>query len=167
MEQVIRIETHDKPLALAQETEVQGRLAVAVPIPTSPDAIKIVPIRATGDRNLELTLSEIGDKEFFTKALEGGLVVDTIDVAAHSMKDMPTTLPSRLVIAARLPRENVRNALLAHDGVAILPTSLVTLSYRAVVATSSLRRQPQLLAWRPDCRIVPFRANVESHIGKV
>lgn len=146
---------------------MQRRLAAAVPALAAPGAIKIVPIRTTGDRNLELSLSEIGGKGLFTKELEDGLMADTLDIAVHSMKDMPTALPSRLVIAAQLPREDVRDALLVYDGVAIRPTNLVTLPYCAVVGTSSLRRQSQLLALRPDCRVVPFRGNVDSRIGKV
>jgi hydroxymethylbilane synthase len=105
MDQVIRIGTRGNPLALAQAAEVQRRLAVAVPALAAPDAIKIVPIRTTGDRNLELALSEIGGKGLFTKELEVGLLADTLDIAVHSMKDMPTALPSRRVIAAQFPRE--------------------------------------------------------------
>lgn len=166
MDQVIRIGTRGNPLALAQAAEVQRRLAVAVPALAAPDAIKIVPIRTTGDRNLELALSEIGGKGLFTKELEVGLLADTLDIAVHSMKDMPTALPSRLVIAAQLPRENVRDALLVHDGVAIRPTSLLTLPYCAVVGTSSLRRQSQLLALRPDAASFHSAAMSIRALGK-
>ena len=167
MNHVVRIGTRGSPLALVQAEEVRRRLAVAVPALGEPDAIKIVPIRTTGDRNLESPLSEIGGKGLFTKELEDGLMAGTLDIAVHSMKDMPTALPSGLVIAAQLPREDVRDALLVRNGLLTTATSLVTLPYCAVVGTSSLRRQSQLLALRPDCRVVPFRGNVDSRIGKV
>ena len=110
---------------------------------------------------------KLEEKGLFTKELEDGLMAGTLDIAVHSMKDMPTALPSGLVIAAQLPREDVRDALLVRNGLLTTATSLVTLPYCAVVGTSSLRRQSQLLALRPDCRVVPFRGNVDSRIGKV
>ena len=167
MDQTIRIGTRGSPLALAQAKEVRRRLMAAVPALALPGSIAIVPIRTTGDRNLELALSEIGGKGLFTKELEDGLMAGTLDIAVHSMKDMPTVLPSGLAMSAQLPREDVRDGLLVRADITTRPTSLVTLPYSAVVGTSSLRRQSQLLALRPDCRVVPIRGNVETRIGKV
>jgi hydroxymethylbilane synthase len=104
-----------------------------------------VVIKTTGDAVLDRPLAEIGGKGLFTKEIEEALLARTIDMAVHSMKDVPTALPPGLVIAAMLPREDPRDALIAGDcrRIADLPEG-------AVIGTASLRRAAQLLVLRPD-----------------
>ncbi|HUN50306.1 MAG TPA: hydroxymethylbilane synthase, partial [Candidatus Sulfotelmatobacter sp.] len=125
-------------------------------------AIEIVVIRTSGDRIQDRPLAEAGGKGLFTKELEEALLERRIDLAVHSMKDMPTLLPADLVIGALLPREDPRDALIA-------PTArrLAELPQGAVVGTASLRRQAQVRFRRPDLRVVPFRGNVETRLRKL
>jgi hydroxymethylbilane synthase len=163
MTNVLRIGTRGSPLALVQAEETRRRLAAAHPELAAPGAVEIVAIRTTGDRVQDRALSEIGGKGLFTKEIEDGLLDGSLDLAVHSMKDMPTALPDGLVIGALLPREDPRDALFARPGI----DSLAALPQGAVVGTSSLRRQAQLLALRPDLRIVPFRGNVDTRLAKL
>jgi len=156
----LRIGTRGSPLALAQAHETRDRLMAAHGLPA--DAFAVEVIKTTGDRVLDRALSEIGGKGLFTKEIEEALIAGAIDLAVHSMKDMPTVLPDGLAILALLPREDVRDAFVshAHDAVAALPTG-------AVVGTSSLRRRAQLLHRRPDLRVVEFRGNVQTRLKKL
>ncbi len=158
----IRIGTRGSPLALAQAEEVRRRLAAAWPELAAPDAVEIVPIKTSGDRIQDRTLATAGGKGLFTKEIEEGLLAGTVDIAVHSMKDMPTWLPDGLTIPCLLPREDPRDVLIA-SGV----RALADLPQGAVVGTSSLRRQAQLLARRPDLRIVNLRGNVETRLRKI
>jgi hydroxymethylbilane synthase len=157
----VRIGTRGSPLALAQAEEVRRRLAAAWPDLGAPDAVAIVPIKTSGDRIQDRTLAEAGGKGLFTKEIEEALLAGTIDVAVHSMKDMPTWLPDGLTIDCLLPREDPRDVLIGPARrIADLPAG-------AIVGTSSLRRQAQVLAQRPDLRIVNLRGNVETRLRKI
>ncbi|MEM9049780.1 MAG: hydroxymethylbilane synthase [Pseudomonadota bacterium] len=156
----LRIGTRGSPLALAQAEETRARLMAAHGLPEAAFAIKI--IRTTGDAVQDRALSEIGGKGLFTKEIEEALREGRIDIAVHSMKDVATVLPGGLVIDTILPREDVRDAFISahHDGIDALPAG-------AVVGTSSLRRRAQLLARRPDLRVVEFRGNVQTRLRKL
>jgi hydroxymethylbilane synthase len=147
-------------LALAQAHEVRDRLAAAHGL--SPEAIGIHVIKTSGDRILDRPLAEIGGKGLFTKELEDALLGNEIDLAVHSMKDMQTALPDGLTIGSVLPREDVRDAFISLK----YPT-LDALPEGAVVGTSSLRRQAQLLNVRPDLKVVGFRGNVQTRLRKL
>ncbi|HEX2115822.1 MAG TPA: hydroxymethylbilane synthase [Alphaproteobacteria bacterium] len=159
---LIRIGTRGSPLALIQAQEVRRRLIEAWPELAAPDAIAIVPIKTTGDRIQDRTLAEAGGKGLFTKEIEEALQSGTVDLAVHSMKDMPTWLPDGLTIPCLLPREDPRDALIAGSAKA-----LADLPSGSVIGTSSLRRQAQILANRPDLRVVSLRGNVETRLRKI
>jgi hydroxymethylbilane synthase len=158
----IRIGTRGSALALAQAREVGERLVAAHPALAEPGAIEIVVISTTGDRVVDRNLSEVGGKGLFTKEIEEALAAGGIDIAIHSMKDVPTVLPDGLIIDCFLPREDPRDALFSVAG-----GSLASLAPGAIVGTSSLRRQALLLYARPDLRVVPFRGNVDTRLAKL
>ena len=155
-----RIGTRGSPLALAQAHETRGRLSQAFDLPE--EAFEIVVIKTTGDKVLDRPLGEIGGKGLFTKEIEDALLDGSIDIAVHSMKDMPVAQPDGLVIDCCLPREDVRDAFLTLDG-----RALSELPEGTVVGTSSLRRKSQLLHKRPDLKIVEFRGNVQTRLKKL
>ncbi len=156
----LRIGTRGSPLALAQAHETRARLAQAHDLPE--DAFEILVIKTTGDNVQDRALSEIGGKGLFTKEIEDAMLDGRIDIAVHSMKDMPTVLPDGLEIGCLLPREDVRDAFISHRhaGIDALPTG-------AVVGSSSLRRRAQLLHRRPDLSVVEFRGNVQTRLRKL
>jgi hydroxymethylbilane synthase len=156
----VRIGTRGSPLALAQAREVRERLVAAHGAETL--AFEIKAIKTTGDRIQDRPLSEAGGKGLFTKEIEEALLAGEVDIAVHSMKDMPTELPAGLTLAALLPREDVRDALISAKA-----ASLAGLPGGAIVATSSLRRQAQVRHLRPDIRVVPMRGNVETRLRKL
>jgi hydroxymethylbilane synthase len=158
----LRIGTRGSPLALAQAHETRKRLAAAHPELAELGAIQIHVIKTTGDKVQDRPLSEIGGKGLFTKEIEEALIDGHIDLAVHSMKDVPTWLPDELEIACLLEREDARDVLIATSG-----TSIATLPRDAVVGSASLRRAAQVKALRPDIGIVPLRGNVETRIAKV
>ena len=158
----LRIGTRGSPLALAQAEEVRTRLAQAFTELAEPGAVAITVIKTTGDTVTDRTLAEIGGKGLFTKEIEQALLDGTIDLAVHSMKDVPTFLPDGLVIDCLLPREDPRDALFAGPA-----ASLAALKPGAVVGTASLRRQAQILAARPDLHVVPLRGNVQTRLNKL
>src|SRR5215813_13258338 len=143
----IRIGTRGSPLALVQARMVRDALAAAHPDLRGADDIQILPIKTTGDAVQDRKLMEIGGKGLFTKEIEEALLDGRVDLADHSMKDMPTWLPDGLVIAAMLEREDPRDVLISPvaDSIAGLPQG-------AIVGTASLRRQAQLLSLRPDLK---------------
>ena len=159
-ERPLRIGTRGSPLALAQAHETASRLAAAHGLPES--AFEVVVIKTTGDRVLDRPLSEIGGKGLFTKEIEDALLDGSIDIAVHSMKDMPTEQPDGLAITCYLPREDVRDAFVTLGG-----ASLASLPAGAVVGTSSLRRRAQLRYRRPDLNVVEFRGNVQTRMKKL
>jgi hydroxymethylbilane synthase len=156
----IRIGTRGSPLALAQAREVQARLEAAHG--RGMHAFETRIIKTTGDRIQDRPLSEAGGKGLFTKELEEALLAGEIDLAVHSMKDMPTKLPDGLAIACLLAREDVRDAFISHKA-----RSIADLPSGAVVATSSLRRQAQVLNLRPDLKVTQMRGNVETRLRKL
>lgn len=159
MSGLLRIGTRGSPLALWQANETKRRLAAAFP----GLALEILAIKTTGDRIQDRNLSEAGGKGLFTKEIEEALLAGAIDVAVHSMKDVPTWLPEGLGIVATLEREDPRDALIARGGA----TSLASLPQGCTVGSSSLRRAAQLKAKRPDIRVVDFRGNVETRLAKL
>ncbi|PHQ78958.1 MAG: hydroxymethylbilane synthase [Thalassobium sp.] len=158
------IGTRGSPLALAQAHETRARLMAAFDLPDT--AFKIVVIKTTGDdRTLidaDRPLKEIGNKGLFTKEIEEAMLDGSIDIAVHSMKDMPVEQPEGLLLDTYLPREDVRDAFVSVDFAA-----LADLPEGAVVGTSSLRRRAQLLARRPDLTVVEFRGNVQTRLRKL
>jgi hydroxymethylbilane synthase len=158
----VRIGTRGSPLALAQANEARARLIAAHPALAAPGAIEIRVIKTTGDKVQDRPLNEIGGKGLFTKEIEEALLAGEIDLAVHSMKDVPTWLPDGLVIDCLLPREDARDVLIATAG-----SSIATLPQGTVVGSASLRRAAQVKALRPDLSIVPLRGNVETRIAKV
>lgn len=158
----LRIGTRGSPLALAQAALVRDALTLALPELAGPDAISIEVIQTTGDTIQDRRLSDIGGKGLFTKEIDEALMVGRVDLAVHSMKDVPTVLPEGIVIPSMLPRADPRDALIA-DGA----RSIAELPRGCVVGTSSLRRAAQLLARRPDIRVVPLRGNVGTRLRKV
>ena len=160
MQDVRRIGTRGSPLALAQAQEVRRRLAQAHDLPET--QFEIVAITTSGDRIQSRPLSEVGGKGLFTKEIEEALLAGTIDLAVHSAKDMSTLLPGGLAIAAYLPREDVRDAFIStrHATLQALPPG-------AIMGTSSLRRQAQVLRRHPHLRVVGLRGNVETRLRKL
>ena len=158
----LRLGTRGSPLALAQAHLVQAALAASDPALAAADAVEIVVVRTTGDLVQDRPLAEIGGKGLFTREIEEDLLAGTLDLAVHSMKDMPTVLPEGLVIEAVLPRADPRDALIAPKS-----GSIAALPQAAVVGTASLRRAAQLLALRPDLRVVPLRGNVQTRLRKL
>ena len=155
-----RIGTRGSPLALAQAYETRDRLGAAFGLPQ--EAFEIVVIKVTGDAVQDRPLKEIGGKGLFTREVEDALLDGSIDIAVHSMKDMPVEQPEGLILDTYLPREDVRDAFVSLGGGA-----LGDLAQGAVVGTSSLRRKAQLLARRPDLQIVEFRGNVQTRLRKL
>lgn len=123
---------------------------------------EVVVIRTSGDRIQDRPLADAGGKGLFTKEIEEALLGGHIDLAVHSMKDMPTVLPDGLVIAAILPREDVRDAF-----VSLAWPSLLAMPAGARIGTSSLRRAAQVRRLRPDLEVVGFRGNVETRLSKL
>jgi hydroxymethylbilane synthase len=156
----LNIGTRGSPLALAQAHETRARLAAAFALPL--EAFEIVVIKVTGDQILDRALKEIGGKGLFTREIEEALLAGSIDIAVHSMKDMPTLQPEGLVLDCYLPREDVRDAFVS-PGVA----RLMDLPQGAVVGSSSLRRRAQLAHRRPDLQLVEFRGNVQTRMKKL
>ncbi len=160
----LKIGTRGSPLALAQAHETRRRLAAAFDLPQ--EAFEIVVIKTTGDNramiDADRPLKEIGGKGLFTKEIEEALLAGGIDIAVHSMKDMPVAQPGGLLLDTYLPREDVRDGFvsLAHGGLKALPVG-------ARVGSSSLRRRAQLLARRPDLELVEFRGNVQTRMKKL
>jgi len=143
---------------MAQAHEARDRLSAAHGL--APDAIGIVPVTASGDMVLDRPLAEIGGKALWTKELDAWLLAGDIDLAVHSAKDVETQRPEGIVIAAILPREDVRDMLFGAASIADLPPG-------ARVGTSAPRRAAQMLNLRPDCRIVTFRGNVATRLARL
>ncbi|MAJ20611.1 MAG: hydroxymethylbilane synthase [Marinovum sp.] len=156
----LRIGTRGSPLALAQAYETRERLSIAFGL--SLDSFEIVVIKTTGDKVLDRPLKEIGGKGLFTKEIEEALLQESIDIAVHSMKDMPVQQPNGLILDTFLPREDVRDAFVSR-----IHTSLADIPQGATVGTSSLRRKAQIMSKRPDLKIVEFRGNVQTRLKKL
>ncbi|MDE9449522.1 hydroxymethylbilane synthase [Aliiroseovarius sp. Z3] len=160
----LKIGTRGSPLALAQAHETRRRLMAAFDLPEA--AFEVVVIHTTGDDraliDADRPLKEVGNKGLFTKEIEEAMLDGRIDIAVHSMKDMPTEQPEGLVLDCNLPREDTRDAFVSlnYRAISDLPKG-------AVVGTSSLRRKAQLLNRRPDLEIVEFRGNVQTRLKKL
>ena len=156
----LRIGTRGSPLALAQAYETRKRLINALNI--SQDSFEIVVISTSGDRILDRPLKEVGGKGLFTKEIEQDMLDRKIDIAVHSMKDMPVEQPDGLTLGCYLPREDVRDAFVSsrYKNVNELPSG-------SKVGTSSLRRKAQLKFSRPDLEVVEFRGNVQTRLKKL
>jgi len=153
---ILRIGSRASRLARAQTEMVAGLLAAAG------IASEIVLIKTTGDRILDRPLADAGGKGLFVKELEEALLTERIDIAVHSMKDVPVQLPDGLEIGAILPREEPQDVLISP-----LAGSLKELPAEARVGTSSVRRKAQLLRARPDLRCVLLRGNVDTRLAKL
>ena len=152
------IGTRGSQLALWQANHVKARLEAVSPGIT----VELEVIKTQGDKILDIPLAKVGGKGLFVKEIEQALVDKSADLAVHSMKDMPGELAPGLVIAAVSTRETPWDALCTKDG-----ATLDTLKQGAKVGTSSMRRQSQLLARRPDLQIALLRGNVPTRIRKL
>lgn len=155
---ILRIGTRGSPLAMVQAQWVADQIATRYP-QLHP---RIVPIKTKGDILHEEFLSTIGGKGVFVKEIEDALLRGTIDVAVHSLKDMPVELPSGLCIAAIPPREDPRDVWISRSNV-----KFERLRKGAKIGTGSLRRRCQLLAIYPDLNIIPIRGNLDTRIRKI
>ncbi len=155
---LIRIATRKSELALWQANHVAGKLRELASV----DAVELVPLTTRGDRSLDRSLAEIGGKGLFIKELEMAMQDSAADIAVHSMKDVPAEMPRGFTIAAVLERGNPFDALVTVDG-----RGLDDLAHGAVIGSSSLRRQAQLKALRPDLVTQPLRGNVNTRLRKL
>ena len=155
---LIRIATRKSPLALWQAEHVRGRLLALHP----GLQVELLTMSTQGDRILDSPLAKIGGKGLFVKELEQGMLDGRADIAVHSMKDVPAELPEGLSIGAILEREDPRDAFVSSQY-----PSVDDLPEGARVGTSSLRRQCQLRARRPDLQILDLRGNVGTRLGKL
>ncbi len=154
----LRIATRKSALALWQAEHVAARLRPLA----APRAVELLPLTTQGDRSLQDSLALVGGKGLFVKELENALADKRVDLAVHSMKDVPVALPADFVIAAVLEREDPRDAFVSAGWPA-----LAALPRGARVGSSSLRRQCQLLHRRPDLQILPLRGNVDTRLKKL
>ena len=150
--------TRGSPLALAQAHKVASALEVANRWPA--DFVQIQVVETTGDKVQDRPLADIGGKQLWTKELDRALMEEEVDFCVHSLKDVEAIRPREISIAAVRPRGDVQDRLIGADSIESLPDG-------AVVGTSSPRRKAQLLAIRPDLRIVPFRGNVQTRLAKL
>jgi hydroxymethylbilane synthase len=154
----IRIGTRGSALALAQSNWVKSQLEQHYP----ETAIELRIIKTSGDRFLDTPIQNLGNKGAFTKEIEDALLGGEIDLAVHSMKDLPTELPRGLAIAAMPKREDPRDVLVTREG-----NGLDDLPPGAALGTGSLRRKAQLLHHRADLSVVPIRGNVDTRLRKL
>ncbi len=156
--ETLRLGTRGSKLALWQAEHVKNSLAAAIPNLQ----VEIHVIKTTGDKILDVALSKIGDKGLFTREIEKELLEGSIDIAVHSMKDLPSQIEEGLCIGAVLPRENPQDVLISD-----IKGRLIDLPDGAVLGTSSLRRKAQIKHIRPDIQVVDLRGNVETRIRKM
>ncbi|APG60863.1 hydroxymethylbilane synthase [Christiangramia salexigens] len=153
MSKVIRIGTRDSELALWQAKTVQRALE------HTGHSTKLVPVKSTGDLNLDQPLYEMGITGIFTKTLDVAMIKGEVDIAVHSMKDVPTALPKGIVEAAVMKRASNKDILI-HKGIDFL-------NAEGIIATGSLRRKAQWLNKYPDHRVVDLRGNVNTRLKKL
>lgn len=154
----LRIGTRGSRLALFQARLVETELRTAFPSLET----EIKEIKTLGDINPKEDISRIGGKGIFVKEIEQGLLSDEIDIAVHSMKDMPSVLPDGLVIGSALKREDPRDVFISRDG-----SALEQLQGEGRVGTGSVRRKAQLFFQFPDLKVVPIRGNVDTRLRKI
>jgi hydroxymethylbilane synthase len=154
----LRIATRQSPLALWQANHVKSRLEAC----HAELKVELIGFTTQGDKILDRTLSKVGGKGLFIKELEHALLNDEADLAVHSLKDVPYHMPDALILGGIGERANPFDALVSakYDSFANLP-------HGAIVGTSSLRRQAQILAWRPDITIKPLRGNLNTRMQKL
>lgn len=154
----LQIGTRGSQLALCQANWVKERLTQ-----THPDLkVTVITIKTTGDKIQDAPLAKIGGKGLFVKEIEEALIQKRVDLAVHSIKDVPTELPEGLHLSAITKREDPRDAFISKDG-----TLLKDLPQRAKIGTSSLRRQAQLLHFRKDFELIPLRGNLGTRLRKL
>jgi hydroxymethylbilane synthase len=156
---LLTLGTRGSPLALAQANEARRLLAAAHGWEIERIALQV--IRTTGDRIQDRSLADVGGKGLFTKEIDAALLAGAIDAAAHSAKDLPSIMPDGVAIAAYLPREDVRDALIS-----ALAGTIEDLPRGATFGAASLRRQAQALRLRPDLKPALLRGNVETRLSK-
>lgn len=156
------IATRGSPLARAQTEVVRRAITAAHPDLAEAGAIDVVVIKTTGDKIGDRALHDIGGKGLFAKEIEEALLAGRVDMAVHSMKDVPTVMPDGLVIACLLPREDPRDVWIARDG-----STIAEIAPGAVVGSASLRRAAQVLCKRPDLRVATLRGNVHTRLRKL
>ncbi len=152
----LRIGTRGSPLAHWQTDQVATALVALG------ESIETLPIRTTGDERTDIPLSHIGSTALFTRQLDEALLAGRIDLAVHSLKDLPSRLPDGIALAAVLPRATPWDALVGAVG-----ATLDSLPIGATVATSSVRRRAQLLRARPDLRVVDLRGNIATRLQRL
>jgi len=157
MKDTITIATRESALAMWQSEFVARQIESHTPFKT-----QLLPMTTEGDQRLEVTLNKIGGKGLFLKELEQAMLAGRADIAVHSMKDVPADLPEDFQICAVFPRADESDAFVSNQY-----QQLADLPEGAVVGTSSLRRQAQLLALRPDLVVKPLRGNVNSRLNKL
>jgi hydroxymethylbilane synthase len=155
---VIRIGTRASQLALAQALWVRNRISDRYP----DTKVEIVKIRTRGDRIIDRPLSSIGGKGLFVKEIEEALKRDDIDVAVHSLKDVPAEIPDDLHIGIIPEREDPHDVIISRNNIV-----LNHLPQRSSIGTSSLRRTAQLLHYRPDLNVIPLRGNLDTRLRKL
>nr|MBP7323140.1 hydroxymethylbilane synthase [Deltaproteobacteria bacterium] len=158
MKSTYYIGTRGSSLALWQANHIKSQLEREHPQHT----FELVKIKTSGDKILDVPLAKVGGKGLFVKEIEAALREGSIDLAVHSMKDVPAVIPSELTLAAVTRREHPGDVLIARSG-----ASLDDLPKGARVGTSSLRRQCQLLTYRPDLTVVSLRGNLDTRLRKV
>ncbi|XP_030535549.1 porphobilinogen deaminase, chloroplastic [Rhodamnia argentea] len=157
------IGTRGSPLALAQAYETRDKLMASHPELTEEGAIEIKIIKTTGDKILSQPLADIGGKGLFTKEIDEALINGDIDIAVHSMKDVPTYLPDKTVLPCNLQREDVRDAFISMSA-----GSLAELAAGSIIGTASLRRKSQILNRYPSLQVQEnFRGNVQTRLKKL
>jgi len=156
------IGTRGSPLAMAQAYETRERLQAAHEELRGEGVIEIEVIQTTGDMILDRPLAEIGGKGLFTKEIDDAQLENRIDIAVHSMKDVPTWLPTGICLPCILPREDVRDVFISNKA-----KTLAELPAGSVVGTASLRRQSLILAKYPHLKVETFRGNVQSRLRKL
>ncbi|CAN8063458.1 unnamed protein product [Agarophyton chilense] len=159
---VIVIGTRGSPLALAQAHETKRRLIEAFPNLASDGAIEIRIIHTSGDMILDKALADIGGKGLFTKEIDVAQLKGEIDIAVHSMKDVPTWLPDGIILPCTLPREDTRDVFISNKA-----KSIDELPDGSVIGSASLRRQSQILAKNPTLKVINFRGNVQTRLRKL
>lgn len=163
---MVKIGTRGSPLALAQAQRAADQLAAAFQL--SAQAIEIVPLTTRGDQILNKPLAEIGGKGLFTEELTAALRNGAIDMAVHSLKDLPTQDEAELTIAALLPRDDARDCLITNAQLAPAPyATLADLPQGARLGTASLRRRAQVLRARPDLKVESLRGNIGTRLTRM
>jgi hydroxymethylbilane synthase len=159
----IRIGTRGSQLALWQARSVAAALEKLGSV------VELVTIKTSGDRLQEASLAEVGGKGLFVKEIEDALLNNDIDLAVHSAKDMPATLPADLAVAAVLPRDDPRDALVLPIGAVAttLAAAVTAMGESPVIGTSSVRRIAQLAIVLPRARFTPIRGNVDTRLRKL